>query len=93
MDSNFRNWMPVWVVPVLIAFAIGTVWLRLSIIRTTYSIDQMDHQIRELNHARDDMEIKVTALRSPRRLELLARTRFGLSQPKSDQLIHMRAAQ
>jgi cell division protein FtsL len=80
--------MPLWVVPVLIAMSIGSVWLRLAIVRTTYSITQTEKSIRQLQLEREQMELRVTALRSPRRLELLARTRFGLSQPKSEQIVH-----
>lgn len=85
-----RRWVPMWVVPLVIVLAIGTVWLRLSIVGTTYTISQADRKIRELQHGKQQMELKVTALRSPRRLEILAKTRFGLSQPKSEQIIHLK---
>ncbi len=88
-ENNLRRWMPLWVLPVLIAMAIGTIALRLSIVRKTYAIDQADRQIRALKEAREKMDVKVAGLRSPRRLELIARSRFGLSQPKSDQVIYM----
>jgi len=84
-----RQWMPIWVLPVLIGMAIGTVWLRLSIVRTTYSINQVEKKIREFQQSKEQLELKLTALRSPRRLELLGKTRFGLSQPKSDQIVHL----
>lgn len=81
--------MPLWTVPLLIVMAIGTVWLRLSIVGTTYSIDQADRSIRELQQQKEQMDLKVTALRSPRRLEILAKTRFGLAQASSDQIVHL----
>lgn len=84
-----RKWLPLWAVPVLVIMSIGTVWLRLTIVRTSYSIDQMNRQLLALRQAREQMEVTVTSLRSPRRLELLARTRFGLSQPQADQLIRL----
>lgn len=86
-----RRWMPLWAFPVLIVMAIGTVWLRLSNVRTTYTIDQAERTIRNLQQTREQMELKVTGLRSPRRLEILAKTRYGLSQPKAEQVIHLRA--
>lgn len=88
-ENNLRRWMPLWVLPVILAMAIGTVALRLSIVRKTYAIDQADRQIRALKEAREKMDVKVAGLRSPRRLELIARARFGLNQPKSDQVIYM----
>lgn len=81
--------MPIWTVPVLIGMAVGTVWLRLWIVRTTYGINQSEIQIRHLQQEKQQAELKVTALRSPRRLELLARTKFGLTQPRVDQVIHL----
>jgi cell division protein FtsL len=85
-----RKWMPIWVVPTLIVMAIVTVWLRLSIVRTAYAINQSEKRVRELKQAREDLELKVTALRSPRRLESLARARFsGLVTPRADQVIHL----
>lgn len=85
-----KNWVPLWAVPLLILMAIGTVWLRLSIVRTTYGIDQADRKIRELQLAREQTELRTMALRSPRRLEILAKTRFGLAQPKAEQIVHLR---
>ena len=86
------RWVPFWVIPVLILMAIGTVWLRLAIVGTTYEINQTEGQIHNLQQEREQAELKVTALRSPRRLEILAKTRFGLSQPKADQVIHLTQA-
>lgn len=85
----FRRWIPFWAVPVVIVLAIGTVWLRLSIVGTTYSISQSERNIRELHHAREQAELRLTALRSPRRLEILAKTKFGLAPAKSEQIVHM----
>ena len=84
-----RKWIPLWVIPVLVGAAIGTVWLRLTIVRTTYSIHQADRELRSLQKQREQAELKFAALRSPRRLELLAKTKFGLTQPRADQIVHM----
>ena len=81
---------PLWAVPLLVVLAIGTVWLRLSIIRTTYSINETDRQISNLKHEREQMELKVSGLRSPRRLEALAKTKFGLVQARSEQVVHLK---
>ena len=70
--------------------AIGTVWLRLTIVRMTYSVAQTEKMIRNLQHSRETAEVKLASMKSPRRLEALARSRFGLSQPHSDQVVHVR---
>jgi cell division protein FtsL len=85
-----RHWIPIWVIPVVILFAIGTVWLRLSIVGTTYSIDQVEKTIRNLQQEREQLKLVVTGLRSPRRLEALAVSKFGLTQPKAEQVVHLK---
>ena len=81
--------VPLWVLPVVIVMAIGTVWLRLAIIRTTYEISQTDAMFRNLQQEREQQELRVTALRSPRRLESIAKVKYGLTQPRADQVIQM----
>jgi hypothetical protein len=83
------GWIPLWAVPVLVFMAIGTVWLRLTIVRMTYSVAQTEKMIRNLQHSRETAEVKLASMKSPRRLEALARSRFGLSQPHSDQVVHV----
>lgn len=72
--------------------AIGTVWLRLAIVRTTYEISQTDRMLRNVQQDREQEQLRVTALRSPRRLEGIARAKYGLVQAKADQIIHLTAA-
>lgn len=85
-----RIWIPLWVIPLIILFAIGTVWLRLSIVGTTYSIDQAEKTMRNLQQEREQLKLVVTGLRSPRRLEAIAKAKFGLTQPKAEQVVHLK---
>ena len=87
---NKSHWIPLWVIPMLVAMAIGTVWLRLYIVRTTYTISQTDKMIRNLQQNREQAELKLASQRSPRKLEAIARTKFGLSQPRADQVVYLR---
>ncbi|HAR43425.1 MAG TPA: hypothetical protein DCS07_12475 [Bdellovibrionales bacterium] len=84
-----KRWIPFWAIPVLIIMATGTVWLRLSIIGTTYDINQAEKILRQLQKDRQQLELKLASLRSPRRLEALAKSKFDLKQPRSDQIIHL----
>ncbi|OFZ78728.1 MAG: hypothetical protein A2583_08265 [Bdellovibrionales bacterium RIFOXYD1_FULL_53_11] len=85
-----KKWLPVWAVVIVAFLAIGTVWLRLSIVGTTYSITQAEKTIRNLQIERELAEHKLAAMKSPRRLEQLARTKFGLSHPKAEQVVHIK---
>lgn len=82
--------MPLWIVPVIVGLAIGTVWLRLFIIRTTYEINETDKMIQGLRQAREQAELKLTGMKSPRKLETLARSRFKLTHPKPEQLVYVK---
>ncbi len=86
---SLKDWLPLWGIVALVVLAVGTVWVRLTIVRTTYAINQADLLIRNLEQTKEQMELKVTALRSPRRLESLAKTKFGLSQPNASQVIRL----
>jgi hypothetical protein len=80
--------MPFWTIPTLIAFATGTVWLRLTIVGTTYAIHQAERNLELLHQQREVIDVKMTELRSPKRLENLARTKFNLSPPKMEQVVY-----
>ena len=84
--------IPFWVLPVLGVMAIGTVWIRLTIVRTTYEISQTDMMIRNLQQNREQAVLQISALRSPRRLEAIAKAKYGLTQPQAEQIIHMGAS-
>lgn len=86
-----KKWVPLWSIPTLILFSIGTVWLRLSIIRTTYAINETNRQIDHTRQEKELLQLKLAALRSPRRLEGLAKSRFGLALPEVDHIIHLQA--
>lgn len=84
------KWVPLWVVPLLILFSIGTVWLRLTIVRTTYEIGQMSRQIEQTRKERENLQLKAAGLKSPRKLEALARAKFKLAQPRGEQIVQLK---
>ena len=86
----FKKWIPTWAVPLLVIFAIGTVWLRLQVVGTTYSIHQVNQEINRLRQEQEKVLAQVSALRSPLRLEKLARTKFGLTKPGLDQVVYVK---
>lgn len=81
---------PWWSIGLLVVMATATVWLRLSIVGTSYEIDNTERMIRGLKQEKESVELKVAGLRSPRRLEKLARSKFGLTQPRTDQVIYIK---
>ena len=85
-----KRWIPIWVIPILIIFSIGTVWIRLFIVRTTYKINEVNQALTQMRREKESLQLRVMALRSPKRLEMLALNKFGLSQPRVDQIVHLK---
>ncbi len=84
-----RRYFPTWVFPFLIAFCIGTVWLRLAVVRSSYAINKSDRMIGSLRGEREKAGLRLALLRSPKRLEKLAREKFHLQPPSTAQVIKL----
>ena len=83
------KWIPKWVYFALVVFAIGTVWLRLYIVQSTYHIDQKDKIISNLQKNIEKVKLDVEELKSPKKLEALAQKKFQLSPAHPSQVIIM----
>ncbi len=82
-----KRFFPAWIFPVLILFAFLTVWLRLTVVKTTYEHNQVTKTLHNIKLENEQLELKVAQLRSPRRLESLAKTKFKLNPPSPDRII------
>jgi len=85
-----RKVFPLWTIPVLILFAFATVWLRLTVVQTTYELNEANKTLNNLKLENERLELKVAQLRSPRHLELLAKQKFKLNPPTPDRMIQMK---
>ena len=74
----------------VIAFAFSTVWLRLTVVRTTYELNEANKTLHNLQLESERLELRVAQLRSPRRLETIARQKFKLSPPTPDRMIQLK---
>lgn len=83
------RWISFRVAVLIVLMAIGTVWLRLSIVQITYEINQTNKMLRNSQEELEALKLQVARLKSPRRLELLAKTRFHLTAPDASQLIRL----
>jgi hypothetical protein len=87
---RFKDYVPLWVIPLVMVLAVGTVWLRLSIVRTTYAVSETDRALQGLRQEQEKTELRLAGLRSPKRLEALAKQRYGLAQPRLDQVVNLK---
>jgi cell division protein FtsB len=79
---------PVWAFFALVVFATGTVWVRLNIIHTTYAVNEINQKIEKAHQAGEILKLRLAALKSPKKLEELARRKFHFSQPRIEQVVH-----
>ena len=84
-----KRWIPWVVVPILIVFAVGTVWLRLYVVRTSYAISQAEQMLKNLQNEKEKESVRLATLLSPNHLEELAKTRFQLAPPKAKQIVNL----
>jgi len=85
-----KRFFPLWVFPIIVAFAFLTVWVRLTGVKTTYELNQANKTLHNLKLENERLELKVAQLRSPRRLEVLAKQKFKLNPPSPDRIIPMK---
>jgi cell division protein FtsL len=85
-----KRWFPRWILPVLIILSISTVALRLKIVNTVYELNQTEKIIANAKHEKERASMKVSSLRSPRRLEILSKTHFKLGQPAAKQVVYLK---
>lgn len=79
-----------WKILILVILAVATVSVRLSIVKTSYAVSQVERQIQNSKLQKENSRIHLAGLRSPRRLESLSKTQFKLNQPRVDQVIYIR---
>ncbi len=87
---RMKHWFPKWIFPVLLVLSVATVALRLKIVNTVYEINQTEKIIANSKHEREKASIRLAALRSPRRLEILSKTQFKLNQPTAKQVVYLK---
>lgn len=76
-----------WVLAFL-GLAVGTVWLRLYIVRTSYEIDEVDREFRARTVEIERLRAELTRLKSPTQLRAAA-TKMGLNRPTAEQIIRV----
>lgn len=85
-----KRWFPKWIFPALLILSVLTVALRLKIVNTVYEINQTEKIIANTKHEKEKAVLRLASLRSPRRLEILSKTQFKLSQPTAKQVVYLK---
>jgi cell division protein FtsL len=84
--------MTIWILVMMLFFveALLYAWCRVQCTNVGYAIDTETLRHQELIKARNTMKIELARLKSPQRIETIARTRLGLTMPTSQQTVTLR---
>jgi cell division protein FtsL len=63
------------------------VWSRTELVRLEYEISRMERKLRDLKQDERCMQLEIASLRSPQRIEEVARNDLGMVRSKPEQLI------
>ncbi len=79
----------------LILFAVtlmtgAFVWVRLNIVSTSYEINALAKTEKDLRDECNSLTLKINEAKSPQKLVQLATGKFGLKNPRADQVILIR---
>ncbi len=84
-----KKWIPIWAVPLFFVLAGLTVWLRLSVIRKTYELNQVNQSLANNKKELERLKVNLAQKKSPRKLEFLARKNLKLFPPLASQVVQL----
>ena len=79
------------VVMLLAAVGIMHVTSRVLVVSMGYELSKLDTQATELDREHSQLKLEVATLKSPSRLEAMARTRLSMQPPAPTAFIHLKA--
>jgi len=69
------------------AVGVFHVWTHTRVVSSGYELARLESEHRRLTAERDRLELEVTTLRAPGRLEKYARSRLGMAPPAHDAVV------
>lgn len=74
-------------VTIVLAVSLFFVWSRLQVVHLEYDISSIEAQLRVVNQESQRLRLEAASLRSPGRIEMVARNELGLRLPAPEQVI------
>lgn len=89
LQPHRKTVMALWILVMMLFFveALFYAWCRVQCTNVGYGIDRETRRHQELIKARNTMKIELARLKSPQRIETIARTRLGLVMPNAQQTV------
>lgn len=70
-----------------VLLALAYVWIRIQVIQLGYEVSKIRRETTELKEQKNMIGAEVEKLKSPTRIELVARDNFGMRLPLSDEVV------
>lgn len=75
---------------VAVAMAITYVWTRIQMIQLGYEVTRIRKEVSDLADQKNLLGAEVASLKSPDRLERIAREHFGMRLPMADEIVYLK---
>jgi len=75
------------IVFVLLCSSLVYVWTRICVVQQGYELSMLNKEIDGLVGRKSRLESEIASLKSPQRLEIIARDQFGMRQPRGDEIV------
>ena len=87
--SYSRAFLPIWVVAIVAATSAFVLYLALRVrsIELGYELGREHAQVARLREVKRVLELELSAYRTPERVDLVARTLLGMSEPDPERIV------
>ncbi len=75
---------------ILVTVSLFFVWSRLQLVNLQYDISRLENRLRDVRSEVRCLHLEAASLRSPDRIEKVARQRLGLRNPSPQQVIYIK---
>jgi cell division protein FtsL len=82
-----NTWIWIMVIVLFFGQALFYAWCRVQCVNAGYGLDKETRRRQALTRERNTLNIELARLKSPERIETIARTRLGLGMPDAQQRI------
>ncbi len=72
---------------IIMVLALVYVWTRIQVVQLGYDVSSLTSEVKKLSQEKSILQSEVARLKSPARLDKIARTKLGMRQPFGDEII------
>jgi|GEM_PF-2567860 len=92
VQNKFMKRLALWVA-LITCVALFYVWIRVQVLHEGYSIEQLRREVAELSKTAAAIGADIAKLKSPERLEDIAKNKLKMSAPTAEQIVLVKPAE